>query len=173
MASWLSATAVTERPMLKGPSGSFVNSKTTTARKHPLQAVRHRTWTGYVPPARQRGESRVLPLLRRDRARGRGRGPTWVQQQGLALRHPLLVREGELPRRLARMAPLQRHGLRPVVLHQEGDRPGLVGYHWEADVPVALVVLRDDLHPVLPTDELSAAGREGQAFPARAGVPGP
>jgi len=157
--------------MLKGSPGSLVNSKTTTAWKYPLQAVRHRTRTGYVPPARRRGESWVPRPLQRGRARGGGRGRTGVQQQGLALRRPLLVREGELPGRLARLAPPQRHRVGPAVLHQHGDRPGLAGHHREADVPVALVVLGDDLHPVLPTDELSPAGRGGQAVPARAGVP--
>lgn len=157
--------------MLKGSSGSLVNLKTSTAWKYPLQVVRHRTWMGYVPSARQRGDSWVLRLPRRGRARDRGRDPTWVQQQGLALRHPLLVREGELPRFPAWLAPPQRHSLCPAVLHQDGDRPGLTGHHREADVPVALVVLRDDVHPVLRTDELSPAGREGSGFPSWGGGP--
>lgn len=151
--------------MLKGSSGSLVNSKTTVARKYPLQVVRHRTWMGYVPPVRQRGKSWVLHLLWWVRAQGRGQGPTWVQQQGLALCRPLLVRKGEFPRLLVWLALPQRHGLHPMVLHQDSDRPGLAGHHREADVPIALVVLRDDVYPVLPTDELSPAGREGQAFP--------
>ena len=127
--------------MLKGSSGSLLNSKTTTAWKYPLQVVRHCTWMGYVPPARRRGEGWVLRLLWWGRAWGRGWGPTWVQQQEPALHRPLLVCEGELPRLLERLAAPQRHGLCPAVLHQDGDRPGLAEHHREADVPVALVVL--------------------------------
>lgn len=127
--------------MLKGSPGSLVNSKTSTAWKYPLQVVRHRTWMGYVPSARQRGDRWVLCLPRRGRARGRGRDPTWVQHQGLALCHPLLIREGELPCLLAWLAPPQHHSLCPTVLHQDGDRPGLARYHREADVPIALVML--------------------------------
>lgn len=53
LASWLSATAAMWRLMLKGLSGSLVNSKSSTVWKHPLQVARHRTWMGYVPPAMQ------------------------------------------------------------------------------------------------------------------------
>lgn len=126
---------------------------------------------GYVPSARQRGDRWVLHLPRRGRAWSRGWDPTWVQHQGLALCHPLLIREGELPRLLAWLAPPQHHSLCPTVLHQDGDRPGLARHHREADVPIALVMLRDNVHPMLRTDELSPVGRECSGFPSWGGGP--
>lgn len=63
-----------------------------------------------------------------------------MQQQGLALRRPLLVQEGELPHAAERLAATQRHGLRALVLHLDGDRPGLATCHIEADLPVGPVM---------------------------------
>lgn len=76
----------------------------------------------------------------RDRAPRRGWGRTWLQQQGLALSHPVLVQEGEFPQAAERAAVTQPHGLRALVLHLDGDCPGLAECHIEADLPVGPVM---------------------------------
>lgn len=73
-------------------------------------------------------------------APSRGWGHTWRQQQGLTLRHPVLVQEGEFPQAAERVAVTQPHGLRALVLHLDGDRAGLAECHIEADLPVGPVM---------------------------------
>jgi len=133
--------------MLKDPSGSLLNSNITTARKNPLCEVRQRTWMGYAPPARGgEGELGLRPAsLGLHPASlglwGAGPGSTWVQHQRLALRHPLLVQEGELLQAAEGTAAVQRHGFSTVVLHLHSECLRLVQRHREADLPVCLVVL--------------------------------